>query len=100
MASIYDIYVEQGSSFSQSLNLSGNYSGQTISMTVVDGIGTKTTGYTTWTDASLGEFDIAMTSIQTSAMSSGIGKYDIETNDGVNGHRILQGRVYIDGEVK
>lgn len=99
MATIIDIYIEQGSDFTKSINLSGDYTGYTIEGTLEDSIGVQTTGFVAWTDDSLGELDIDFTNIETTAMASGIGKYNIEaTLSGVK-ERVVQGRAYIDGDV-
>ena len=100
MASIYDLYIEQGSDFKQSLNLSGDFTGYTISGTFRDSFGEVTLGYVTWTDDTLGELDIELTSAETSTMGQGVGYYNIEVELSGVVVRILQGRVYVDGEVK
>ena len=101
MASIYDLYIEQGSYFKQSLNLSGDFTGYTISGNYKDSNGILATGLVSWTDSSLGELDIILTSSETAAMSKGVGYYDIETTSASGSvDRILQGRIYVDGEVK
>lgn len=99
MASIYDLYVEQGSDFSQALNLVGDWTGKTIAMNVLDSTDVAHSGFVSWTDASLGELLISMTNIETSAMSNGIGKYNIEVTGAGVIDRILQGRIYVDGDV-
>lgn len=99
MASIYDLYVEQGSDFTQRIDSTGNYTGYAITMTIKDSVGTSTTGYTTWHDASIGQFDIDITNTQSAALTKGVGYYDIEVSSGGSVDRILQGRIYVDGAV-
>ena len=99
MASIYDIYIEQGSDFYQLLDITGDKTGYTIAMSVEDSVGTSTSGYVAWTDEALGKFSITMTNAQTSALATGIGKYNIEITIGGVTDRILQGRIYVDGDV-
>lgn len=52
-----------------------------------------------WVDDATGVFLISITSAQTSALVKGIGKYNIEVTDGTTRDRLLQGRVYVDGDV-
>ena len=100
MASIYDLYVEQGSDFTESIDMTGDYTGYTIRGSISDNSGVVTTGIVAWTDATLGQFDISLTNVETSALKSGVGKYDIEIESATNVvSRILKGRVYVDSEV-
>lgn len=102
MASIYDLYIEQGSDFTKMLDTTGDYTGYTISGSYKDSNGVLVdTGFVSWIDATLGQFSITITAAMSTEMSKGIGKYNIETisSNGVV-DRILQGRIYVDGEVK
>jgi len=100
MATIFELYLEQGSDFTQSLDITGDYTSYTISGKMVDDEGTLLTGFVSWTDDSEGQFDLEFTNVQTAAMISGVGSYDIEIESPTGTiDKILKGRVYIDKEV-
>jgi len=100
MATIFELYLEQGSDFTQSLDITGDYTIYTISGKMVDDEGTLLTGFVSWTDDSEGQFDLEFTNVQTAAMISGVGSYDIEIESPTGTiDKILKGRVYIDKEV-
>lgn len=100
MASIFNLYVEQGSDFLESLDITGDYTGYEIRGNIVDSIGETTVNIVAWTSDTDGRFDISMTNTETASMSAGIGKYDIEIVDTLGKvTRVLQGRVYVNGEV-
>jgi len=99
-AAIYNLFIEQGADFYDALDVSGDYTSYTIRGNIIDVEGNTTTGIVAWTDDTEGEFEITLTNVETSAMISGTGKYDIEV-ESPTGYvmRLLQGRVYVDGEI-
>ena len=100
MAAIYDLYMSQGDDFAQSMDVSGDYTGYSIAGSVKDSTNTTTALTVAFTDEALGEFTISLTDTQTSALSNGVGHYDIEvTSAGGDTSKLLKGRVYVDGEV-
>ena len=100
MASIYDLYIEQGSDFSQSLDLSGDYTGSSIGATAEDSEGNSFSGFVSWQDDTEGLVNISISNSITSTMAGGIGRYNIEITDGAGKvDRILQGRIYVDKDV-
>ena len=100
MASIHDIYIDQGADFVQALDITGDYTDYLIRGKIEDSVGTLGSSIVAWTDASLGQFTITITNAVTSTMANGVGKYDIEieTPAGI-AERIIKGRAYVDSEV-
>lgn len=96
--SIFDLYIEQGSTFNQQLTMEGDYTGVTIACKIkVDTI--EIGSVASWEDASLGVFNLSLTATQTATLPTGVGYYDVElTNAGVVS-KPMKGRVYVDGEV-
>ena len=101
MASIYDLYIEQGANFSQSVSLQGIWDNSTISMAIIDSVGDSKEGSCFWSNISEGEFTIAISAEQSGLMRRGVGKYNVEiVKQTGETDRIIQGRIYVDGEVK
>lgn len=100
MASIYDLYIEQGSNFTQVLDLSGDFTTAVLSSTLKDSDGEIIIDFAEWADATNGIMNINLSALETSGMSQGVGYYNIETIISGVTDRILQGRIYVDGEVK
>ena len=97
---LIDLYVEQGSTFSQEITLGSDNTGNTISGTITDSANNSTSGIaTSFTDETDGTFSIELTEFQTAHMSSGIGRYDIEVRDGDTVTKPIGGAVYVKGEV-
>ena len=100
MASIFNIYIEQGSDFQERIDVTGDYTGYTIRGNIIDSTGTTTSNIASWYDAETGVFDISVSNANTALMATGIGKYDIEVVSGSGVvDKIIKGRVYVDGEV-
>ena len=101
MASIYDLYIEQGSQFQQDLDLVGDFTGYTVAGTLKDSIGYVYSGIASLVVESEGTLRILISSTASASLSNGVGSYNIEIEDGSGVvDRILQGRIYVDGEVK
>lgn len=100
MAAIYDLYVEQGAYFIQSIDLEGDWTGSTLEISIKDSKGYSIEGTCTWTDITNGQFDIIIVGNKTELASKGVGKYNINANKpDLKVDRIMQGRIYIDEEV-
>lgn len=99
-AAIYDLFIEQGVDYVEGIDITGSYTGYSIRGTIKDRAGVLTPNIVSWVDESIGELEVTLTDLQTEAMSSGLGKYDIEivSPTGIVS-RILKGRVYVDSEV-
>lgn len=101
MASIFDLYIEQGSTFKQVIDLEGDWTGNTISISIIDSIGAQRDASCYWSDIENGEFTIHISSEQSGLIKVGVGKYNIEiTNELGDVKRLIQGRIYNDGDVK
>jgi hypothetical protein len=100
MASIYDLYIEQGSDFEQEIDMAGDWDGYTIEISVEDAALNKTSGYASWSSAIDGKFKIIIPNSSTSSMTKGIGRYNVEITSqfGIK-DRVIYGRIYIDGDV-
>jgi len=100
VTSTYDLFINQGSDFSDSIDITGDYTDYTIRGKILDPIGTLSDSFVAWTDDTEGQFDMTLTNEVTAAMAVGVGSYDIEieSDTGIVS-RILKGRVYIDGEI-
>lgn len=97
---IIDLYVEQGSDFSQQVVMGQDYTGDTITGNAMDSTGAVTTGIvSSFSDEATGTFTISLSNTQTSAMSVGVGKYDIEITSGGVVTKPIKGVIYIQGEV-
>jgi len=98
---IFDLYVEQGSTFVQTIYLGEDLTGYTVASNMKDRTGATTKNIVAMLDLATGEIKISLTAIQTSLMSVGVGKYDIELTETSSGsvRKPLSGRVYIKGEV-
>lgn len=99
MASLYDLYIEQGTDYSKSINANTDYTGYTIAISMEDSTGVSATVSVAWDDDSTGEYTITMTDANTTAMAKGSGKYNIDITSGGTTTRLLKGRVYVDEEV-
>lgn len=98
--STYDLYINQGSDFSDSIDITGDYTDYAIRGKILDPIGTLSASFVTWTDDTLGQFDMTVLNTVTASMAVGVGSYDIEIESPTGiVSRILKGRVYIDGEI-
>jgi hypothetical protein len=102
MAALYDLYVEQGADFVQALDLHGDWTGNTLELNIIDSVGQIKSGTIEWTDIANGSFKISLTSQQSSSITSGVGRYNVEATKTSTGYidRIIQGRIYIDGDIK
>ena len=96
---IVDLYVEQGSTFHRNINLGTDITGYSVSCNIVDSVGSTTLNVVSIDNAANGDIDLDITDLQTSAMSTGVAKYDIEltSNLGVVS-KPVKGRIYVDGE--
>jgi hypothetical protein len=100
MASLYDLYVEQGADFLQSIDLMGDWTNNTIDISITDSVGTICDGTIEWTDQENGTFSISLSAIQSAKITKGVGKYNVEaTNLFGKVDRIIQGRIYVDGDI-
>jgi hypothetical protein len=100
MSTIYDLYINQGSDFSESIDITGDYTGYTIRGKALDSTNTLSASFIAWTDDTEGQFDMTITNTVTATMSAGTGHYDVEVESPTGSvSRILQGRVYVDKEV-
>lgn len=98
--SIYDITINQGSDFLDSLDMSGDYTGYTIAGKILDPIGILSSNFVTWTNDTLGQFDMSISNTVTASMTSGVGSYDIKLTSPLGVvSKIFKGRVYIDKEI-
>lgn len=100
MASIHDLYINQGSNYSESVDLNTDYTGYTLTCDLEDSIGYNDSNFAAWDNATTGEFTISLTSTETAALADGIGKYNVEvTSAGGVKTRVLQGRIYVDKDI-
>ena len=100
MASLYDLYVEQGAEFTQLIDLQGDWTGNTLSMDIVDSVGSVHSGNISWYNATIGTFSISIPNTSSSQMTKGVGRYNVESTDQYGKvDRVIQGRIYIDGDI-
>lgn len=100
MASLYDLYVEQGAEFTQAIDLQGDWTGSTLNMDIVDSVGDIHSGDISWSDIANGSFSISIPSTSSKQMTKGVGTYNVEaTNQYGKVDRLIQGRIYIDGDI-
>ena len=100
MASLYDLYVEQGAEFAQAIDLSGDWTGSVLNMDIVDSVGDTHEGGISWFEITTGSFLISIPSTSSKQMTKGVGTYNVEsTNQYGKVDRIIQGRIYIDGDI-
>lgn len=97
---IIDLYVEQGSTFSQTITLNEDITGYSIGCTVVDSSGYKVNNIATITDESVGSITIAIPHTATQYMTVGVALYNVELTDlSGNVTKPFKGRMYIDKEI-
>ena len=98
---IFDLSVEQGSTFTQTLTLNEDLTGYTIASNAKDSIGVITDNIATITTVDTGIISVEISAGNTASMSVGVGYYDIELTDTATGRvsKPIKGRVYVSGEV-
>lgn len=97
---IIDLYIEQGSNFSQDIVLGEDHTGDTITGSIIDSGGTIKSGIVSaFTNEATGAFTIGLSSLQTADMSVGVAKYDIEITSGTVVTKPIKGVAYVSGEV-
>ena len=98
---IFDLSIEQGSTFEQLISLNEDLTGHTISSDIKDSTGVITSNIATIADENYGAIRMFVTAGNTSAMSIGVGYYDIEITETSSGKvtKPMKGRVIITGEV-
>ena len=99
MAAIADFYMAQGSSFIEAVDMTGDYTGYTISISISDSTGTSVANTATWTDIANGKFKLEVDETITANVATGVAKYNVKIDNGTNVFRLLQGRIYVDGDV-
>lgn len=95
---IFDLYLDQGSTFTQQLTLSQDYSGLVIDADIVVG-DVRISGVATWDNDATGTFSILVSATDTSSLPTGVGHYDVEIINGTFVSKAMKGRVYVSGEI-
>ena len=98
---IFDLYIEQGSTFNQVLQLGEDLTGYTVTGNLKDREGLIVVGIVSFTNIATGEISIDLTAVQTATLSAGVGYYDIELTKTADGSvsKPIKGRIYTSGEV-
>ena len=98
---IFDLHLEQGSTFTQTLELGADLTGCTITGNMKDSVGVITEAIVDITDAVAGTIVVGLTNVETALLSVGVGYYDIELTIIATSsvEKPLKGRVYVSGEV-
>lgn len=98
---IFDLSIEQGSTFEQVITLNEDLTGHTISSDIKDSAGVIISNIATVSDENYGAIRMFVTAGNTSVMSTGVGYYDIEITETSSGKvtKPMKGRVIVTGEV-
>ena len=96
---IIDIFLEQGSTFSQDFDSTDSFTGYSISSKMIDSQGITHSLGATWLDDDMGQFRLEMSASFSSNVAHGLGAYDVEATLGSDVVKIVKGRVYVDKEI-